>query len=502
MQTIADPLEHARLTAAHSEAVVCGSDRLDYDALWSRCRRLAGYLAGLGLQHGDRVAVVAANCHRYLEAYLAVPSAGYVIVPLNTRSTLDELEYAVVDSQARVLLTDREPGPLDSLFEHVIRLPDGYEQAIADAEPATLGVDVHEDDLAGIFYTGGTTGQAKGVMLTHRNLMANTWTALNWGRPTAGDRFLILAPLFHAAGTCSVLVMVWVTGTQVIAPSSRPGDVLDVIEREAVTSTLAVPTVLAAITDEQLARPREVSSLQLLSHGASPVATEILRRAAKAFPAAQLLHLYGTTETSPIATSLPHEELLLDSPAARSCGYPALGVQVRVLDFEGVVRPTGEVGEVVVRGANVTTGYWNKPAETAAALRDGWYHTGDLGYLDDQCRLYLVDRLKDMVVTGGENVYTVEVENVLYSHPRVAEAAVFGVPDDHWGESIYAVVVPRDEVSGQELIEFCRDRIAGFKIPKHISISTEPLPKSGAGKVLKRALREPFWSEHETRIGN
>jgi long-chain acyl-CoA synthetase len=502
MQTVADPLEHARLTAAHREAIVCGSVRLDYEVLWSRCGRLAGYLAGLGLVRGDRVAVVAANCHRYLEAYLSVPAAGFVIVPLNTRSALAELEYAVADSGARVLLTDREPSSLDGLFEHVIRLPDGYEQAIAGAEPVALGVGVGEGDLAGIFYTGGTTGKAKGVMLTHRNLMANTWTALNWGRPTGEDRFLIMAPLFHAAGTCSVLATVWVGGTQVIPLSSRPADVLDAVEREAVTSTLAVPTLLAGMTDEQLERPREVGSLRLLSHGASPVATEILRRAAKAFPGAQLLHLYGTTETSPIATCLPHEELLLDMPAARSCGYPVLGVKVAVLSFEGEALAPGEVGEVVIRGANVTMGYWNKPEETAAALRDGWYHTGDLGYLDDQCRLYLVDRLKDMVVTGGENVYTVEVENVLYSHPQVAEAAVFGVPDDHWGESLYAVVVPREQVSAAELIEFCRDRIAGFKIPKHIEVSAEPLPKSGAGKVLKRQLREPFWSEHDTRIGN
>jgi len=502
MQTLADPLEHARLTAAHREAIVCGSDRLDYQTLWSRCGRLAGYLAGLGLERGDRVAVVAANCHRYLEAYLTISAAGYVIVPLNTRIALAELEYAVVDSQAHVLLTDREPSSLDTFFDHVIRLPDGYEQAIAASEPAVLGVGLHEDDLAGIFYTGGTTGKAKGVMLTHRNLMANTWTAMGWGSLTHDDTFLIMAPLFHAAGTCSVLATIWVNGTQIIPPSAHPSDVLDIIEREAVTATLAVPTSLAAMTDEQLQRPRDVSSLRLLSHGASPVATEILRRAVKAFPDAELLHLYGTTETSPIATSLPHEELLLDTPAARSCGYPALGVQVKVLDFDGVVMAPGEVGEVLIRGANVTKGYWNKPEETAAALRDGWYHTGDLGYLDDESRLYLVDRLKDMVVTGGENVYTVEVENVLYSHPKVAEAAVFGVPDDKWGESLYAVVVPRDEVSPDELIEFCRDRIAGFKIPKQIEVTTEPLPKSGAGKILKRQLREPFWSEHDTRIGN
>ena len=502
MQTIADPLEHARLTAAHKEAVVCGQDRLDYEAVWSRCRRLAGHLASLGLQRGDRVAIVAQNCHRYLEAYLAIPSAGYIIVPLNARSTIPELEYAARDSQARVLLTDRAPSALDSFFEHVIRLPDGYEQAIADAEPADLGVDVNENDLAGIFYTGGTTGKAKGVMLTHRNLMANTWTALSWAHLTHNDRWLIMAPLFHAAGTCSVLATVWVTGTQVVVPSTNPSDVLDMIEHERVTVTLAVPTLLAAVTDEQFARPRDVSSLRLMSHGASPVATEILRRAAKAFPEAELLHLYGTTETSPIATNLPHEELLLGKPEARSCGYPALGVQVRVRSLEGAALPPREVGEVVIRGANVTVGYWNKPEETAAALRDGWYHTGDLGYLDEQCRLYLVDRLKDMVVTGGENVYTVEVEDVLYSHPGVAEAAVFGVPDARWGESLYAVVVPRTEVTSDELVEYCRERISGFKIPKHIDVRAEPLPKSGAGKVLKRELREPFWTEHETRIGN
>jgi long-chain acyl-CoA synthetase len=502
MQTVADPLEHARLTAAHKEAIVCGSDRLDYLELWSRCRRLAGYLAGLGLQRGDRVAVVASNCHRYIEAYLTLPSAGYVIVPLNTRSAQVELEYAALDSQARVLLTDREPSSLDALFEHVIRLPDGYEQATADAEPASLGVDIEENDLAGIFYTGGTTGKAKGVMLTHRNLMANTWTALSWARPTHDTRWLIMAPLFHAAGTCTVLATIWVTGTQIILPTSKPSDVLDVIEQEQVTATLAVPTLLAAVTNEQLIRPRDVSSLGLLSHGASPVPTETLRRAAKAFPEAELLHLYGTTETSPIATNLPHEERLLGTPASRSCGYPALGVQVRVVDLEGAVVAPGEVGEVVIRGANVTPGYWNKPDETAAALRDGWYHTGDLGYLDDDSRLYLVDRLKDMVVTGGENVYTVEVEDVLSSHPQVAEAAVFGIPDDHWGESLYAVVVPRDEVRAEDLIEYCRERIAEFKIPKHIEVTAEPLPKSGVGKVLKRELREPFWSDRETRIGN
>jgi len=240
--------------------------------------------------------------------------------------------------------------------------------------------------------------------------------------------------------------------------------------------------------------------LRRIAHGGSPIATETLRRAHAAFPDVELHHLYGATETAPIATVLRGEQLLLDAPQARSCGQPAIGVEVEVVGPEGTPLPPGEVGEVLIRGRNVMAGYWNKPAQTAAALVDGWYRSGDLGYLDTEGYLYLVDRAKDMIVTGGENVYSTEVEDVLYRHPAVLEVAVFGVPDERWGEAVHAVVVPRADVLPEELVRHCREVIAGYKVPKRIELRTEPLPKSGAGKVLKRELREPYWQGHEARI--
>jgi long-chain acyl-CoA synthetase len=258
--------------------------------------------------------------------------------------------------------------------------------------------------------------------------------------------------------------------------------------------------MLAAMNDEQLARPRDVSSLEMISFGGAPSATQTLRRAREAFPAARLLHIYGATETAPIATTLLGVEALLDAPQASSCGQPAVGVDVEIRLPDGGRAAVGEVGEVVVRGPNVMGSYWNKPDQTAAALVDGWYHTGDLGYMDERAYLYLVDRAKDMIVTGGENVYSTEVEDVLYRHPAVLEAAVFGIPDERWGEAVHAVVVPRSPVSAEELIAHCRAAIAAYKVPKRIELRSEPLPKSGAGKLLKRELRAPFWAGREAMV--
>ena len=307
--------------------------------------------------------------------------------------------------------------------------------------------------------------------------------------------------MFHAAGSIAVLATVWHAGRQVLLPAFDPGAALDLIEAEGVTATLLVPTMLAALGDEQRARPRDVSTLRLVSHGGAPIASETLRRAHAAFPDAELMHLYGTTETAPIATVLPHEERLLDSDQIRSCGQPAIGVEVAVIDATSDARlPTGTVGEVAIRGENVMAGYWHKPEETAAALNGGWYRTGDLGYTDDHAFLYLVDRAKDMIVSGGENVYSIEVEEALYRHEAVLEAAVFGIPDARWGEAVHAVVVPRADVHEAELLRHCRALIAGYKVPKRIELRSEPLPKSGAGKLLKRELRAPYWAGHESMV--
>jgi long-chain acyl-CoA synthetase len=500
MATVISPLRRAVQVAADRPAVSCGGVTMTYAEMWQRCRRLAGGLRKLGLTSGDRVAVVGANCHRYLEIYQAVPGAGLSIVPLNARHTPAELRYALRDSSTRVLFTGIGTQGLDDDVEHIIDLGDGYEALLAGAPEADLAEDPAEDAVAGFFYTGGTTGASKGVMLTHRNLVSNaTHFAMCWPF-TPETRWLVAAPMFHAAGSIGILATVWNAGLQVILPAFDPAQALDLIERHGVTATLVVPTMLAALSDEQIARPRDVASLRYLSHGGSPCATETLRRAHAAFSEAQLLHIYGATETSPIATLMPHEETLLDSPRARSCGQPAVGVEVAVLDLDGRRLSTGEVGEIAIRGPNVMVGYWNKPAETKAALVDGWYRTGDLGYQDNEAFVFLVDRAKDMIVTGGENVYSTEVEDVLYRHPAVLEAAVFGVPDPRWGEAVHAVVVPRSPVNEAELIAHCRESIADYKVPKAVELRTEPLPKSGAGKVLKRELREPYWSGATTRV--
>ncbi len=504
MQTFLAPLARARQVAPDREALTCGTDRLTYAELWTRCRRLAGALDGLALAPGDRVAILAANCHRYVEVYAGVPSAGYVVVPLNTRHAEPELRYALADAGAKVLITDRDPAAFADLVPRVVAMPDEYERLLADAKERDLGLGVAEDTLAGLFYTGGTTGASKGVMLTHRNIIANALHWMGFGPQTRSDDvYLVIAPLFHAAGQNGVLPTIWTGGRQVVLPTFHPGQAVDLIEQEGVTIALGVPTMLAAMAEEQRARPRRTGTLRALVHGGSPIATAVLRRTAEAFPTAELVEVYGATELAPLATVLRHEQALIEVDRGRACGQAVPGVDLHVFDSEGNERATGEVGEVVVRGPNVMAGYWNKAEQTASVLRDGAYWTGDLGYLDDEGYLFLVDRSKDMIVTGAENVYSTEVEEVLYKHPAVLEAAVFGVPDERWGEAVHAVVVPRPEASDvdpQTLITFCRERIAGYKVPKAIDIQHEPLPKSGPGKVLKRTLRAPFWEGRETSV--
>jgi long-chain acyl-CoA synthetase len=499
MYTFAEPLNRALRIAPEACAVVCDGRRRSYAELAARCSKLAGGLRKLGLNAGDRVGVISLNSDRYLELYLGVPAAGLVLVPVNSRLAPAEMRAILADAEVSVVFTDAEyPGA--AAVDRVLSIPGDYEALIAGADEEPPLREVSEDDLAVLFYTSGTTGAAKGAMHTHRSLVSSGLHFMaTWPFDTQ-TRWLVASPLFHTGGTIAVLATVWAGGTHVIMPSFNPDLALDLIEREAVTHTLLVPTMLAATTNSQLSHPRTVSSLRYLSHGASPIAAETLKNTCRAFPGAELLHIYGTTEATPITTLLPHEELLIDTPLDRSCGQPAIGVQVEVIDKRGIEVPAGTVGEIVVRSPSLMAGYWRKPVETQEVLAGGWYHTGDLGYADGHGHLFLVDRVKDMIVSGGENVYSTEVENALSDHPSVTEVAVFGVPDERWGESVYAIVVASQSVTADELIAHCRGHVAGFKVPKHIELRTEALPKSAAGKVLKRDLREPHWVGRQAHV--
>jgi long-chain acyl-CoA synthetase len=500
MHTFVDPLKRALCIAPNRTAVLFQDQSVTFRELWSRCSRLASVLKDAGAKPGDRVAILAANSAQYVETYLAVPAAGFVIVPLNTRHAEPELVYALRDAAAKILLTDRDPGVLRELVDTVIMMPQDYEARLESADAAELGAGVREDTLAGLFYTGGTTGASKGVMLSHRNLIANAFHFMTVSPPAQDDVFLVMAPLFHAAGSNGILGGVWSGSCQIPLKVFDPAVALDLIERHRVTATLGVPAMLAAISELQHRDPRDVSSLRLVAHGGSPIATEVVRRAHAAFPTAEFVHVYGMTEASPLVTGLRNEECLLDNDRGRSCGQPLIGVQVKIVGKDGDELPAGEVGELMASGPNIMQGYWNKPEQTAEVLQDGWYRSGDMGYMDEEGFVFLVDRARDMIVSGGENVYCSEVEEVLYKHPAVLEAGVFGVPDEQWGEAVHAVIVRRADVSCDELIVFCRKHIAGYKIPKAISFSENELPKSGPGKVLKRQLRAPFWEGRDRKV--
>ena len=499
MYTFVNPLDRALRVAPDACAVVCEGRRRTYAELAARCRHLAGGLHRLGLRRGDRVGVISLNSDRYLELYLTVPACGLVLVPVNSRLAPAEMRAILADAGVSVVFTDADyPGAAQ--VGRVLGLADDFEDMIATSAERPLGEGLSESDIAVLFYTSGTTGAAKGAVHTHRSLVSSGLHLMaTWPFDTT-TRWLVASPMFHTGGTIAMLSTVWGGGTHVLMPSFNADLALDLIEREAITHTLLVPTMLAATVMAQAERPRNVSSLRYLSHGASPIAAETLRRVHQAFPGAELLHVYGTTETTPITTLLPHEERVIGTALDRSCGQPAIGVDLRIVDQRGAELTPGEVGEIIIRSPSVMTGYWHNPAETSEVLVNGWYHTGDLGYRDRQSNLFLVDRAKDMIVSGGENIYSTEVENALAAHPSVTEAAVFGVPDERWGEKVFAIVVTKVDVTPDELITHCRSHIAGFKVPRQIEIRTEPLPKSAAGKVLKRDLREPHWAGRHAKV--
>jgi len=483
---------------------ICGERERTFAEVADRVARLAGALRELKVRAGDRVAMLSLNSDRYSEYLLAVPWADAVLNPVNVRWSLAEIAYSLRDSDSRVLLVDDTFAPmLPALRAEVPDLaivihagdgavPDGalgYEDLIAGAGPIA---DARRggDELAGVFYTGGTTGFPKGVMLSHANL-AMSWlgSAATGCMGTSGSRTLHTAPMFHLADLAYWGATLLLGGTHVILPGFDPGTVLATIDGQRITDVLLVPTMIQLLVDHPSVTDYDLTSLTSVVYGASPITQAVLERAMKTFPNAGFTQAYGMTELSPVATILSPAEH--EQGHLRSAGRAAPHAEIRVVDPDGAQVPNGTVGEIICRGGHVMGGYWNKPEETQAALRDGWMHTGDGGYLDDQGFLYVVDRIKDMIITGGENVYSAEVENAVARHPAVAQCAVIGLPDPDWGERVHAVVVlhPGATVTLADLREHIKTLIAGYKAPRSLEIA-EALPISGTGKVLKRELRK------------
>jgi acyl-CoA synthetase (AMP-forming)/AMP-acid ligase II len=474
------------------------TSRQTYDAV----ARLAGGLLGLGVRKDDRVGLLSLNTDRFCQVTLATAWADAAIVPLNTRWSAAEHAYALKDAGTAVLFVDdpflpmvpelraKVPGLRTVVHCGDAPTPDGL-VPLADLLAAEPVDDVHRqgDEMAGIFYTGGTTGVPKGVMLSHRQLHITALGTLLHTKLPRGGTSVLAAPAFHLAGFAFWIVGMLADMTTVPVALFDPVGILRTVQEHRAKQTLLVPAMIQAVVSHPDAGAYDLSSLELLAYGASPISETLLTRARAAFPSAKFLQVYGMTELSPSTTLLldaDHDDPVL----RRSVGQAAPYALVRVVDEKGNEVPPGTVGEIVAKGDHVMLGYWNKPEETAAAVRDGWMHTGDVGTMDERGYVYVVDRLKDMIVSGGENVYSTEVENVVAKHPAVAQVAVIGLPDDRWGERVHAVVTlaPGATLTVEELQAFCRQEIAGYKCPRSLEVVAQ-FPMSGAGKILKRELR-------------
>jgi long-chain acyl-CoA synthetase len=490
MNTFGSPLRRAEMCFAGRPALVDirSGGVHTFREVAERARRIVALLHDLGLERGDRVAVLAEGSPRYAELYQAVPMGGFVLVTLNSRYTLPELEAACNDCAPRILFTDRPPESVQTLAPVVLPMGLELDDTLTDV-PIHADWAIDEDDPAVVFYTGGTTDRAKGVVLSHRSKLSDAMSLITSVELHHEDRWLVMSPMFHAAGSFNILPCVWVGSTQYFLPRFDAEAALLAIEEYQLTITFGVPTMLQALSDAQRRVGADVSSLRLLGHGGAPITSSVLRDTIEAFPTTEICSMYGSTETAPLVTVGRHQELQIGSEEATHAGIPVMGVDVDILDSDGRPVDCGTIGEIVVAGPNLMSGYWNKPDSTAQVLRSGSYWSGDLGRLDDKGNLYIVDRRKDMIITGGENVYGVEVEDALTSHPSVLEAAVIGAPDDRWGEIVVAVVVVAREVSAEELDSHCRSYLAGYKVPRRYVMREAALPRSAAGKLLKRELR-------------
>ena len=475
--------------------------------------RLIAGLRGLGVGRGDRFAVMTLNSPEYLQMYHAAFLGGGVINPLNLRFAPKELAYVLRDSGTKVCFVDGIFAPLidavkeEAGLEHIVLVGPGdvphtitYDELIGN-QTCVIPDEGEETDPVVLMYTGGTTGLPKGVLLDQRAEILNAYhvmMTLQFGRDSVN---MMQTPMFHAASMFSVLGGPAKGAHSVIVPMFEPKAVMTAVRQFRPTLTVMVPTMIGMVLAHPDFTPDGLRFDDLV-YGASPMPQALLEKLLPIYPETNMWQGYGMTESSSVLCLLGPDEHRAGTKYLRAAGMPMPGVVLSIQDEEGNFMPTGQAGEVCARSGNFMIEYWKKPEATAEAFRDGWYHTGDAGYLDSDGYLFLVDRVKDMIVTGGENVYSTEVENAIASHPAVLQVAVIGIPSEQWGEAVHAIVVLRDgaTATAEELIAHSRDSIAGYKLPKSVSFRTEALPLSGAMKVLKKDLRAPFWEGHTRKV--
>jgi acyl-CoA synthetase (AMP-forming)/AMP-acid ligase II len=485
-----------------------------------RCEGLAAGLYNVGVRPGDRVAWLGLNSHWFFEGYFVPSRIGAILVAINNRLAVPEMINCANDCTPTVLIVDdhfvnqaEAVAAACPFIKTVIHAgfgtaPDGMLslENVLQTDPEPVDFDTlasHDDDTLLIFYTGGTTGQSKGVMLSHTNVFANTIGGISAYGFREGETHMLYGPLFHLAAGARVFWAAILGAHTIVLPRFEVPDLLHLIPKYKVDTIQMVPTMLTMFLNHPDFANHDLSSLRLITYGAAPMPVALMQKAMKAIPNARFCQGFGMTETSPLLTVLGPEHHALEGPMAgklQSVGKVVGHVDVRVVDPDDHFLPIGETGEVVTRGPHVMKGYLNSPEMTAQAMRGGWFHTGDTGYFDEDGFLFLTGRIKDMIISGGENIYPIEIENVLSHHPAVNECAIIGIPDDHWGEAVHAVITLRAEasVTEEEIINWCRESLAHYKCPRGVTVRTEAMPLSSVNKIMKSELRKPFLAERKT----